>query len=159
MSQRNIWLSFPEWQLICEQLSHLEYDPFQLPNRYLKEWKDNVKHYQQMNYPTPPQFCFKRVKIHWLVDKLNNPQSINTLCREYWREQDFNRAMDFKYDFIGFVTNYIEDIDMNTTLDQWETIRNQMLDVIQSSDKRYWYLSDLIELYNCVTSNQLVATP
>jgi hypothetical protein len=36
---------------------------------------------------------------------------------------------------------------MDTTLEEWDDIRNKMRHVIENSDKRRWFYDDLIELY------------
>lgn len=142
MSRRTIWLSFPEWKLITNELSDQNYNFFHIDDRELKDWKKRMDH----------QYKFERVAIYYLIDHLKTPQTVNTILREYWRSADFQRVMDCTHAFVGFVLNCIDHVDMNTTFKQWEEIRIEMKEQMNDHDKRYWYEHNLIQLYQQVTN-------
>jgi hypothetical protein len=56
------------------------------------------------------------------------------------------------HDFIGFILTHCDDVDMDTTVEEWEDIRNKMNNVIENSDKRIWFYDELMELYKEVTA-------
>jgi len=121
MSRRNIFLSFSDWELIRSDLKTKNNNSFYLNEKEIKEWKQDNKMCRSER-----QYLFERCYIYGVLNEDISSRTRNVLCREYWRSQDFQRIMDFNYDFIGFVTNYIDDVDMNTTMEEWECIRNQM---------------------------------
>jgi hypothetical protein len=156
MSRRNIWLSFEEWELICNEINQ-EHHPFQLSDLRLKEWKEDIKSYHDKGYTHgEPQYCFKRVGIDYAICYVTSPRALNILCRENWRDQDMVSMMVAPFDFIGYIINYIVGVDMDTPYHVWDEIRIQMLNVIRESDKTYWYDQDIISLYKQVVSNQTV---
>jgi hydrogenase maturation factor len=158
MSRRNIWLSLPQWEMITNELSYQDYNPFRLYDRELKDWKDTVKRYEDNGYSSTYQYKFERIEIYHLIDLLKTPQTINTILCEYWRDTDFHHVMDYIHQFIGFVINYVDEVDMNTTIEQWEEIRIQMKEQMGNHDKRYWYQNDLIELYKQVNEKTLLVS-
>jgi hypothetical protein len=150
---RNVWLSFSEWELISEELSNEKWHSFKIYKQDLKKWKDRIKHYHKNGYTyEEPQFKFERVAVHHIVKGIQNPCIINTLCREYWRSQDMQDVMSCSYAMIGFILTHVENVNMNTTLEQWINIQNQMKTHIQQSDKRRWFYDDLIKLYKEVVA-------
>jgi hypothetical protein len=152
MSRRNVWLSFSEWELICDELKDQNYHPFQLSNHQLKEWKDLIKHYHDNNYThDEPQHCFNRVGIHPTIDRVTSPKAYNILCREDWRDQDMYYVMDNIIAFAGFIINYFDNTDMNTTTDQWDTIRTEMKQAMNQTDKKHWFVNDIIDLYKNIS--------
>jgi hypothetical protein len=56
-------------------------------------------------------------------------------------------VMENQHSFIGFILTHLNDVSINTTLEEWEEIRNKMKSVICESDKRLWFDNDLIDLY------------
>jgi hypothetical protein len=144
--RRNIWLSFSEWQLICEDLSDQERHAFQLSNHELKEFK---RIHTQYNQPK----CFARVGIYPTIDQVKISKSFNILCRENWRPQDMYSVMNNIYDFVGFILNHCEDVSMDTSLEKWEEIRTMMKNAIVDSEKQIWWDSDLVNLYKKQTNS------
>lgn len=148
MSRRNIFLSFSEWELISSELSDHEYHGFELHPRQLKEWKERIQNYHENGYTHgEPHFCFKRVGIYPIIEHVKSAKTYNILCRENWREQDIYYVMRCSDSFIGFILNYVNDVDINTSFDTWESIRNQMLDEINKHEQRYWSWNKLISMY------------
>ena len=147
MSRRNVWLKFDEWELICNELSEHKYHAFQL-NRYeLKEWNDSRKNRKEVwDLPEEPK-CFPRVGIYPTINRVKSARAMNILCRENWRSQDISYVMDSLYEFIGFVVNSCDDVNMNTSADEWEEIRKNMKNAMNESDQRCWLYSDLVSLY------------
>lgn len=151
MSRRNVWLSFDEWEMICEELSDQKYHSFKLSSHELQDWKEVIQRHRQSNYTSdPPRYCFERVGIFPEVEQVKSSKAINVLCREDWRSQDIYYVMRLKYSFISFITSNCDDVNMNTTLEQWEEIRNTMNDRVNESGQRYWSYDDLIDLYRKV---------
>ena len=143
---RNVWLKFDEWEMINDELSSQKYHSFQLSQKQIKEWKDDIKRYEF--YETRK---FKRVGIYPEVEVVKSAKALNILCREGWRPQDMFYLMKSKYDFIGFVLNHCGHVDYDTTLEQWEDIRTQMNKMIDDSNKDIWWPHELVELYKKVT--------
>lgn len=147
MSRRNVWLKFDEWELIREEFPN----SFNLSDYELKEWNHVRKYYKdKLNILEEPK-CFPRCEVYHLIHSSKNPKIINTLCRENWRSQDMCNVMSSPHVFIGFIINHCDNINMDTTLSQWDNIRTQMNDVIDKSDKRIWFADDLIELYRSLS--------
>jgi hypothetical protein len=142
MSRRNVWLNFSEWELINEELSDCEYHFFQLSQKQVAEWKKDMK-----KHPHREDRVFERVGIYPMIQKVKSPKAINILCRENWRSQDMIDVMENQHSFIGFILTHLNDVSINTTLEEWEEIRNKMKSVICESDKRLWFDNDLIDLY------------
>ena len=151
MSRRNVWLKFDEWELISEELSDQEYHSFKLSQRQVDQWKENISRYSFYENRK-----FERVGVYPEIKNVKSPRAFNILCREHWRDQDMYYVMKSTRDLVGFIINHVDDVDMDTTLEEWDDIRNKMNDVIENSDKRYWWDSDLIELYKKVTLPSLV---
>lgn len=147
MSRRNVWLSFPEWELINEELSDQKYHSFQLSKETVKKWKEDMK-----LYPYYETRKFERVGIYPEIEQVKSPKAFNILCREEWRPQDMMHVMKSTHDFIGFIITHCDDVDMDTTLHQWENIRNHMNDVIDKSGKNIWWDNELIKLYKEVSA-------
>jgi hypothetical protein len=153
MSRRNVWLSFSEWEQISEELSHRQYHQFELNRHELKDWKDTIENCKLMNCGEP-QHCFSRVGIYPAIEEVKTSFAFNVLCRENYREQDMCSVMHYPRNFIGFIINYSKDVNMNTTFEKWEEIRNEMKKRISESEKRIWFIDDLIDLYQ-TTQNDL----
>lgn len=148
---RNVWLKFDEWELINSELSDQEWHSFQLSQRQVNEWKKDISRYSYYENRK-----FERVGVYPDIEKVKSARALNVLCRENWRSQDMYDMMKCPHSFIGFIITHIDDVDMNTTFNQWESIRHQMNDVIQESNQRIWFVDNLIELYKKVTSPSLV---
>jgi hypothetical protein len=148
---RNVWLKFDEWELINSELSDQEWHSFQLSQRQVNEWKKDISRYSYYENRK-----FERVGVYPEIEKVKSARALNVLCRENWRSQDMYDMMKCPHSFIGFIITHIDDVDMNTTFNQWESIRHQMNDVIQESNQRIWFVDNLIELYKKVTSPSLV---
>jgi hypothetical protein len=148
---RNVWLSFSEWELINSELSDQKWHSFQLSQRQVNEWKKDMSRYSYYENRK-----FERVGVYPDIEKVKSARALNVLCRENWRSQDMYDMMKCPHSFIGFIITHIDDVDMNTTFNQWESIRHQMNDVIQESNQRIWFVDNLIELYKKVTSPSLV---
>jgi len=147
MSRRNVWLKFDEWELICNELSDQKYHSFKLNSHELKEWKETTKRRKEVwNLSEEPK-CFQRVGIYPEVEYVKSARALNILCREDWREQDIYNVMRTPHSFIGFIINYCDNVNMDTTFDEWEEIRKNMRSAIDATDQRYWSYSDLISLY------------
>ena len=144
---RNVWLTFPEWELICNELSDQKYHSFQLNRHELKMWNESRKNRKEVySLPEEPK-CFSRVGVYPSINCVKSARTLNILCRENWRPQDMGDMMDNIHDFIGFILTHYKNVNMDTTLNEWQQICNNMKDVIDSSDKRYWLDNDLISLY------------
>lgn len=155
MSRRNVWLSFDEWELICNDLSDQKYHSFKLSPLKLKEWKKEIKDVCKISGPDAKnsdslKYCFERVGIFPEVEQVRTSFAINTLCREGWRFQDISDVMQITYSFIGLIVNYCDEVNMNTTLEEWEEIRKKMNDKIDESDQKSWSDFELIRLYHQV---------
>jgi hypothetical protein len=158
MSRRNVWLSFSEWELITNELFNQKYNQFYLNNHELKEWKKDIQSYIKYGYEEDKaKHCFDRVGIYPAIEQVTSAKAYNVLCREDWRSQDLSYVMDSPICFVGMITNYVDDVDMNTTKEQWEDIRLQMREVMKASSQRYWDTRELAFLYTQVVSNQLVS--
>jgi hypothetical protein len=150
---RNVWLSFSEWELISNELSNEKYHSFQLNKYDLKDWKERIQQYNSNGYTFgEPQFKFERVGIYPAIEHVQSPRAVNILCRENWRSQDMYDMMKSPHSFIGFFLHHMDDVDMDTTVEEWDDIRNKMNNVIENSDKRYWWDNELIKLYKEVTA-------
>jgi hypothetical protein len=139
---RNVWLNLDEWELINQELSEQKWHSFQLSKIEVKRWKEDVKKYPRK---------FERVGIYPAIEQVKSPRALNILCRENWRPQDMFSLMESLHDFIGFIVTHCKTINMDTTLEEWENIRNTMYKKIQDSDKRIWFTNDLIELYHSLS--------
>ena len=150
---RNVWLSFSEWELISEELSDQKWHSFQLNQYDLKDWKERIQRYNSDGSTYgEPQFKFERVGIYPEIERVKSSRSVNVLCRENWRSQDGHYMMKDPHTFIGFIVTHVNDVNMDTTFEEWEKIRHQMQTMISQSDKRIWFYNELIDLYKKVVS-------
>lgn len=148
MSRRNVWLKFDEWELICKELSDQNYHDFKLGTHSLKEWNEDRKNRREVwNLPEQPK-CFDRVGIYPTIEYVKSARAFNILCRENWRPQDMYDMMKYLQAFVGFIITHCDDVNMNTTQEEWEQIRNSMKDTIDNSGKNTWWEDDLIDLYH-----------
>ena len=141
---RNVWLKFDEWELISKELSDQKYHRFQLSKLQVNEWKKDMEKYPSSSYDS---YKFERVGVYPAIEQVKSPRALNILCRENWRSQDMYYLMKSSHDFIGFILTHCKNVNMDTTLEEWDDIRNKMRHVIENSDKRRWFYDDLIELY------------
>jgi hypothetical protein len=144
MSRRNVWLKFSEWELINEELSDQKYHSFQLSPKQVKEWKNDMK---KFSYTEDRKF--ERVGIYPEVDWVKSARAVNILCRENWRSEDLHfNLMRSLHSFIGFIVTYCDDVNMDTTREEWEQIRKHMKDLMDKSEQRFWHPDEIIRLYN-----------
>jgi hypothetical protein len=147
MSDRNVWLKFDEWELINKELSDQEYHSFKLSQCQVDEWKKSISRYSFYENRK-----FSRVGVYPEIKNVKSPRAFNILCREHWRDQDMYYVMKSTRDLVGFIINHVDDVDMDTSFEKWEEIRNEMNTRITDSDQRMWWDSDLIKLYNEVVA-------
>lgn len=140
---RNVWLKFDEWKLINQELSDQKWHSFQLSDHQVKEWKEKIQKYSDYENRK-----FSRVGIYPEVEDVKSPRAINILCRENWRNQDMFYVMKHIHMFIGFIIHHVDDVDMDTSFEEWEKIRNGMKEVIDDSEKNIWWDDELIKLYH-----------
>ena len=140
---RNVWLKFDEWELISAELSDQKYHRFQLSKRQVNEWKKDIEKYPSLDN----SYKFERVGVYPAIEQVKSSRALNILCRENWRSQDMYYLMKSSHDFIGFILTHCGDVNMDTTLEEWDDIRNKMNDVIDESGKNIWFFDDLIDLY------------
>lgn len=150
--RRNVWLKFDEWELINEELSDQKWHSFQLSSKQVDAWKEDMRRYSFYENRK-----FERVGIYPAVNHVKSARALNILCREDWRPQDMSRVMAHAHEFIGFILTHCDDVNMDTTFDEWEEIRTRMNAVIKNSDKGVWFYDELVKLYkeqiNHKTSN------
>ena len=145
---RNVWLKFDEWELINNELSDQKYHRFQLSKRQVNEWKKDMEKYPSTSFDS---YKFERVGVYPAIEQVKSPRALNILCRENWRSQDMFYLMKSSHDFIGFIITHCDDVNMDTTLEEWEDIRIRMKNVIDESGKNIWFSDDLIELYHSLS--------
>lgn len=139
---RNVWLKFDEWELINQELSDQKYHSFQLSKKQISEWKEDIKRYSFYE-----DRKFQRVGIYPEVKQVKSGRALNILCREGWRPQDMFYVMKHPYDFIGFIITHCEDVNMDTTFEEWEEIRTKMKSIMDESGQNIWWDNELIKLY------------
>lgn len=139
---RNVWLKFDEWELINQELSDQKYHSFQLSKKQISEWKEDIKRYSFYENRK-----FQRVGIYPEVERVKSARALNILCREGWRPQDMFYVMKHPHDFIGFIITHCEDVNMDTTFEEWEEIRTKMKSIIDESGQNIWWDNELIKLY------------
>lgn len=155
---RNVFLNFDEWELINNELSDQEYHHFRICDRYLKDWKYSIENYHKNGYTYgEPCYKFERVGIYPEINQVKSPRAVNILCREEWRPQDIFYVMKHTHNFIGFILTHCDGVNMDTSLDEWDDIRNKMHDVIKNSGQDVWFYDQLIELYNGVVVDKCSA--
>lgn len=139
---RNVWLKFDEWELINEELSDQEYHSFKLSRKQVNSWKKDIERYSENENRR-----FDRVGIYPEVENVKSPRAMNILCREGWRPQDMYYVMSSSHSFIGFILTHCEQVDYDTTFEQWDDIRTKMKNKIDESNKNTWWPEELAELY------------
>lgn len=142
---RNVWLKFDEWELINQELLDQKWHSFQLSDKQVKQWKEDIQ-----SYSFYEDRKFSRVGIYPEVEQVKSPRTLNILCREGWRDQDMFHLMKSPHSFIGFIINHVEDVNMDTTFEEWEKIRKEMKEFIDNSGKDIWFDNELIKLYRQV---------
>ena len=131
MSRRNLFLSYQEWILLCDELSEMKWHPFQLDKSEIKEWKDDIK----MGYD---ERCFKGINIHSIIDRIQNPIVFNALCREYFRNQDM--IIGDVISFIGFIINSTKSKNIchdNVAPYQWQVRFDKVMKALEKLNQRY----------------------
>jgi hypothetical protein len=145
---RNVWLKFDEWELINNELSDQKYHCFQLSKLQVNEWKKDIQRYPSYDN----NYKFERVGVYSTIEQVKSSRALNILCRENWRSQDMYGTMRDTHDFIGFILTHCDNVNMDTTLEEWDDIRIRMKNVIDESGKNIWWPNELIDLYEQVNS-------
>ena len=141
MCRRNLFLSYQEWVLLCEELSEMKWHPFQLKKDEIKEWKDDIK----MGYN---EYCFERINIHGIIDHIQNPIVFNALCREYFRLQD--NILDDVISFIGFIINSSKSMNIchdNVAPYQWQVRFDKVTKALESVNQRYIHINQVEKVF------------
>ena len=146
MSRRNIWLSFSEWELIRSELKIKNNNSFYLNEKELKRWKEDIEIHFKLGMGEA-QHCFERVGIYPTIEQVTSPRAYNVLCRENWRGQDLWSMTQSLVTFVGFIVNYVDDVDMDTTNQEWDHIRHNMMNAMTKSKQVYWTHSEIVEVY------------
>ena len=145
MAPRNVWLSYQEWVLICEQLKDAKWHPFELSKKEIKHWKEVRKEYESAD-----QKCFNRVNVYPLLEIIGdrNVKVYNALCRENYRGQDMSNVLEDVVTFAGFIINYDDkNCHDNVPYYQWEMRMNKVYSHIEKSDKKVWFPKELLNLF------------
>lgn len=143
MSRRNVWLSYQEWVLLCDELSDAKWHPFQLSKKEIKNWEKERKEYKFAD-----QQCFSRVNVLPYLDNTQNPIVFNALCRENYRNQDMPYIMDDIASFVGLVINYDDkNCYDEVTETEWEDRRNKIKEYMDKSGKSIWFAREIMEVF------------
>ena len=144
MTRRNVWLSYQEWVLICEEWSDLKWHPFQLSKKEIKYWEEARKEYKSAD-----QKCFERVSVYHWLDNTQNPIVFNALCRENYRGQDMSNVMDDVVSFVGLIINYDDNKNCfdKVTETEWEDHMNKIKEYMDKSGKSIWFARDIMEVF------------
>jgi len=144
MSRRNVWLSYQEWVLICEELSDAKWHPFELSKKEIKDWEKERKEYKFAD-----QQCFSRVNVLPFLDNIQNPIVFNALCREYYRGQDMSNIMDDIVSFVGLIINYDDNKNCfdKVTETEWEDHMNKIKEYMDKSSKNIWFPSEIMKVF------------
>ena len=144
MTRRNVWLSYQEWVLLCEQLKDEKYHPFMLNKSEKREWKSDMKYSKHYD-----QKCFERVSVYPWLDIIGdrNVKVYNALCREYYRSQDFQSMLHDVVTFAGFIINNDDkNCHDNVPFYQWELRMNKVYSYIQNSDRKF-FADDIMKVF------------
>ena len=143
MSFRNCWLSYEEWNLLCDELKDEKYHDFLLKKSELDDWKEMMEISDHYN-----THKFARAASLYLLPKIKNPRVYNAICREHWREGETRFILEDIHKFIGFIINYDEDnCHDNVTLDEWEIRRNKVSEFIMNSDRKVFFVHDIMKVF------------
>ena len=174
MSRRNIWITFEDWTQLRKELGikretdkwgqkRDEYWHFFLHENQIKEWKKDIKRHSFHS-----KKCFPRLGLDWeMLEKVKTPGIYNRLLKSNWREGDrgtmfpnsYHREehMDWIIDnFIAWAMNNVNDIDEDTTMEEWKKINSIMNKKMNLTNKeRFWY-NELVELFKEVRAHMPV---
>jgi len=144
MSGRNVWLSYQEWVLLCDELSDAKWHPFKLNKKEIKHWEK-----EREEYKFADQKCFERVGVRPYLDNTQNPIVFNALCREYYRGQDMWRVMDDVVSFVGLIINYDDNKNCfdKVTETEWEDHMNKIKEYMDKSGKRIWFAHEIMKVF------------
>jgi len=144
MFGRNVFLSYQEWVLLCDELSDEEWHSFQLSKEEIKHWEERREWSKFAE-----QKCFERIRIRFYLDNTQNPIVFNALCREYYRSQDMRKVMDDVVSFVGLVINYDDDKNCfdKVTETEWEDHMNKIKEYMDKSNKRIWFAQDIMKVF------------
>ena len=160
---RNIYLTFEEWTSIKEEVNPKDWWCYQLSARQIKEWKNDIK----MGYGD--QWCFKRAGVaNDVLNKLTTPYLYNRLLQENYRDGDLALCQMFidedcsdewnqscLNDFISWATASVQDVDMNTTKEQWIKYNKAMKIAVEKTNKRVIFARDMEMLFRGVTVQEV----
>ena len=161
---RNIWLTFEEWSAIKEEVNPEKWWSYHLSARELKEWKNDIKR----GYGD--EKCFKRAGVDTnTLNKITTPRLYNRLLGENFRHGDaqdmFIGDCHFEdlheqclHNFIGWATNNVPDIDMDTTKEQWIEYNKAMKVELDNSDKTIFFFDEMVKIFKRVTVKELAQT-
>ena len=144
MSGRNVWLSYQEWVLLCDELSDAKWHPFKLNKKEIKHWEKERKEYKFAD-----QKCFERVGVRPYLDNTQNPIVFNALCRENYRGQDMSNVMNDVVSFVGLVINYDDNKNCfdKVTETEWEDHMNKIKEYMDKSGKSIWFAREIMEVF------------
>tara|TARA_R100000773_G_C4175703_1_gene87552 strand:+ start:130 stop:654 length:525 start_codon:yes stop_codon:yes gene_type:complete len=163
---RNIVLSFDEWTEIRKELGikkerctitneledeHWNFKIYPYP---LKEWKKRIRAYKKKGWVD--YYCFERTGVYReTLENLKSQHLINTLCKQEWREWDFNNFGIFEieeeynfYHFLGWLYNarLKEELDIYTPREKLYRIWEIMSKTIRLKSEKKWFNWDLEKL-------------
>ena len=144
MSRRNVWLSYQEWVLLCDELSDAKWHPFELSKKEIKNWEKERKEYKFAD-----QKCFERVGVRSFLDNTQNQIVFNALCRENYRGQDMSNVMNDVVSFVGLVINYDDNKNCfdKVTETEWKNHMNKIEEYMDKSGKSIWFARDIMEVF------------
>ena len=158
MTGRNIYLTFEEWTSIKEEVNPKNWWCYELNAWEIKEWKNDIKR----GYGDTK--CFERAGVCTnVLNKLTTPYLYNRLLKENYRSQDLSmRKMFIDEDrsdewnesclnnFISWATASVEDVDMNTTKEQWIKYNKAMKIAVENTNKRCIFAHEMENLFRSV---------
>ena len=177
---RNIWISFEDWSQLRKELGikrkteewgtkHDEYWNFFLYDNQIKQWKKSIK-----KYPLYSEKCFHRVGLNReMLKKVKTPGIYNRLLKSWWREWDAGLMFPHSYQreenmdciinsFVAWAMNNVDDIDEDTTTEEWKkinSIMNKKMKLMNKERFMYYELEKLFkEVRAHVTTEELAHT-
>ena len=164
---RNIVLSYDEWTEIRKELGikqerckhtneledeHWNFKVFRVP---LKDWRQRVRESKRKGW-RDDYYCFERKGVYReTLKNLKSQHLINTLCKQEWREHDFNNYGIFEieheynfYHFLGWLYNarLKEELDIYTSREKLYRIWEIISKTIRLKSEKKWFYWDLEKL-------------
>ena len=131
-----------------------------MSDNQIKRWKEDMKKYSYYS-----EKCFSRVGLDWeMLKKVKTPGIYNRLLKSYYRagdsgimfpnsyhrEEDMDRVIN---NFIAWAMNNVDDIDEDTTMEEWKKINSIMNKKMNLMNKeRFWY-EELVKLFKEVRAH------